>query len=366
MNEHPLVRRGGRVVQAVLMAAAVVAAWAHWNLVAVVLLGLGLVTLALGRERAPEVEVQSLSPEEPPTSPLVPLLQTILPLWQQSLSQSRSLLQDNIGSLLAQFDALIDQIERNLDQTHSLTGGDEQAVGTLLSETRERLESVSADFRKSAQSKHTFAQRINGLDAYTGELNAMAASVRKLADQTNLLALNAAIEAARAGDSGRGFAVVADEVRSLSQSSGQTGEQIAAKVKLIGDAMQQTVAAASAMHREDQVSLGHLDSSIETVLSRFETTTQVLTQGAQELENSARSVQSTIQQIVVSLQFQDRVEQIIEHVQSDCDRLLQALADVSETELDQDLWRQRLQASFTTVEERQTGRHSPADEVTFF
>jgi methyl-accepting chemotaxis protein len=73
--------------------------------------------------------------------------------------------------------------------------------------------------------------KVQGLDRFIQELHEMAADVAKIAQQTNLLSLNAAIEAARAGELGRGFAVVAKEFRMLSLQSGDTGRNIAAKVR---------------------------------------------------------------------------------------------------------------------------------------
>ena len=346
-----------------------VAAWYHWALLLVpAALGM-LVPLSLlwRQPTAVVTEPAVFQAPEPQSSPLPPLLDSILPLWGQSLGQARELLQKNITGLLAEFEALICQIDDNLQRTSALTtGNSDRAVSAMLVDTRQRLEQVSRDIRQRAQSKTHFIDTINGLEKFTGELTTMAVSVRKIADQTNLLALNAAIEAARAGEAGRGFAVVADEVRSLSQSSGQTGVQISDKARIIGEAMAQTVSAAGEMGKADQDSLETLDGTIDSVLARFERTTEGLSDSARELEEQARSTQASIQQIVVNLQFQDRVEQILEHIQSDCQRLHQALASDDVQALDHHRWTQRLRASFTTREERAPGRARKEEDVTFF
>jgi hypothetical protein len=66
--------------------------------------------------------------------------------------------------------------------------------------------------------------------------------ISQIAGQTNLLALNATIEAARAGEAGRGFSVVASEVKTLAAQTGQSTEQIGAKVSEIRSTTREVVA----------------------------------------------------------------------------------------------------------------------------
>lgn len=294
--------------------------------------------------------------------PLGQLLQDMIPAWTNSIEQVRDLADQNIGSLVQQFDGLIYLLDNSLDAANQDEHG---SLSALLAETRDSLQQVVDEFDHSHREKAELIDTIRGLQSYTGELQTMTLSVRKIADQTNLLALNAAIEAARAGDAGRGFAVVADEVRQLSKTSGETGAQIADKVDAIENAMNETSGAAAGLSEADERNMASLRETKDSLFSRFEQAVSQLETSSRTLEDDNREVRRTIQAITVSLQFQDRIEQILEHVHSDLIRLQEGVQGGT---LSVDGWLERFKSTYTTTEERagQKTRPQPEADLTFF
>ncbi|MFE8070313.1 methyl-accepting chemotaxis protein [Marinobacteraceae bacterium S3BR75-40.1] len=364
--------------EALLLGAALITSLSGNPLVTQCILALTLAVLLLRmvfgfrRRRADETNEGAASAAEtvpPPADELRPLMRDLLPAWAESLGQVRDLASSNIGSLVEQFDALIAQLENSLSEASRLAGDqDDHGVIALLRDTRQQLEAVSEEFQRGHQEKARLIDTIGSLEGFTDELQQMAASVRTIADQTNLLALNAAIEAARAGEAGRGFAVVADEVRSLSRSSGDTGVRMSEKADNIGHAMRETSGAASTLWTTDEANLTALRETIGSVFEQFEGAVQGLAESSEHMEHNARDVQHTIQGIVMNLQFQDRIEQILEHVQSDLERLQSQLRD-DQPVTDREQWLQRFRASFTTREEREGSRsatRASEDSLTFF
>ncbi|WP_349558076.1 methyl-accepting chemotaxis protein [Marinobacter sp. NFXS9] len=345
-------------------------AWLPLALSAVIF---ALLCVAAFKSAAPAVEPGAEPVDEvdeaPQRDPLRPLVAELVPAWAQSVQTVRQMASEHIGALVTQFDDLIQLIDHNLDDARRITNNQQDdSVGALLQETRHRLQDIGEAFRNGQVHKESLADSVTELESFTGELQQMTNSVRKIADQTNLLALNAAIEAARAGDVGRGFAVVADEVRSLSQSSGEAGAQMAEKAQAITGAMSRTGDAASRMTESDDHNVALLTETTDTVFQRFEIAVGDLTAVADRLEQGAVDVRGVVEGITMSLQFQDRMEQILDHVQSDLERFSENL-DNPESTPDVSEWLCRFRASFTTDEERhrQAGQtHAATDALTFF
>ncbi len=353
----------------ILALASSTAANAGWPLTAT---GLTLLLFAVMATllwlRKPHIESEGITPVQSreikdPDDGLRPLMTELMPAWCKNIEQVRALASENIARLIERFSGLVDELDRALEV-------DTNAGNTIhvLEQTRDQLKKVSARFSEGRDQKQSLILSISCLDGYTDELQKMSTSVRSIAEQTNLLALNAAIEAARAGEAGRGFAVVADEVRSLSRSSGETGTRIAAKSENISQAIGEATDAATRLDSDDEINLAYLEKTVASVLTQFETTVGAMSASSDEIRENAQSAQQTVRDIVVSLQFQDRIEQILSHVQSDMENLGQELQNHVRP-LDQAGWLCRYRSSFTTIEERASysdSRPAATNELTFF
>jgi methyl-accepting chemotaxis protein len=154
----------------------------------------------------------------------------------------------------------------------------------------------------------------------------MAADVGSIAAQTNLLALNAAIEAARAGESGRGFAVVATEVRMLSQRSAETGKRISERVGQIASVMNTTLNSAEDATKQDANSVNLSGELVEHVLSHV----RKLGDSADAMNQHGMVVRGEVEQLLIAMQFQDRVSQILEGARSNMQLMEQTLHQLAE------------------------------------
>ena len=212
--------------------------------------------------------------------------------------------------------------------------------------------------------------------ALTVELERMASDVARIADQTNLLALNAAIEAARAGAAGRGFAVVADEVRNLSTLSGETGKRITEKVRLVNQTITDTSSTVEASNERDTAEITRAQDQVGEVLEGFKNRITELTESSGSLRQMSEGIQSEIASALVQLQFQDRVSQMLQHVEENL-KDLQSMVAQSSVRGDEDIQAllDTLSKSYTMVEEHHhhgeshadaKSQAAGADDVTFF
>ena len=290
--------------------------------------------------------------------------------WSRQISVVSELVRHNIESLLTPFSMLMGRLNEE-NQTSSVLfseQGGHNSITQVLEQMKLQLASVIDSYHGAKKHKQELQETIVQLGAYMQELKDMAAAVQKLASQTNLLALNAAIEAARAGEAGRGFAVVADEVRRLSGASGETGRDIDQKVEAVTNAIKATIHAAENLTQTDEKNLALLDETTQQVVSRLGDEIDELSEAGIRLRSLSVESEEAISQIMVKLQFQDRVTQILEHLQGDVQQVQTELMDMNEPNFDAERWEKNFRQRFTTEEEHngRVQRNAEPEAVTFF
>lgn len=320
--------------------------WWQGVLLAGVLMGLQLLAVKASAS-APVAE--PLAPIEDPAlgflQSLRQLLGAVLPLWESHVLLAREQTEEAASDLANQFVSINQQLGSTLAQ-----GSEGDGVFEVIRSAQVELPKAVHALDDLRQEREKFLAEINELSSFVGELQHMAEGVAKIASQTNLLALNAAIEAARAGEAGRGFSVVADEVRKLSSMSGETGTQITEKVRVMGGSMRQMVARAEQLSILEQEKIGQAGGIVAQVLGELASGVQSLEQRVELLQQGSREVEQAVTQVLVQLQFQDRVSQIVGHVTDDMRRLQERLHE--QTELDCQAWLRQLESSYTTMEQQ--------------
>ncbi|MEE5059518.1 methyl-accepting chemotaxis protein [Pseudomonas alliivorans] len=303
-----------------------------------------------------------------------------MPIWAKQVESSRQQTETAIVELTSRFTGISERLQETVQASQQaageLDGQNSDGALKVLAQSDSELSQVIDSLKATQASRDQTLTQVRSLTAYTGELRTMAADVAAIAAQTNLLALNAAIEAARAGEAGRGFAVVADAVRSLSSKSSETGQQMSAKVDIINNAITQLVEAASSGADQDSHSVTESEQSIQHVLQRFQSITGRLAESADLLKQESYGIRDEMTEVLVSLQFQDRVSQILTHVRDNIDSLHTHLQQSSQSPDDAVAinareWLARMESTYATDEQRRTHRGESAaqqnsQEITFF
>jgi methyl-accepting chemotaxis protein len=296
------------------------------------------------------------------------LLHNVLPVWNTHVGSVKQKSEEAVGELINSFASMVNEFDQagfggvsNVDQSKS-----SDATITLLQLCKKELSPVITSLSKMIDSKDELLSCIRDMAKSTADMNGMASEVSQIAAQTNLVALNAAIEAARVGPAGRGFSVVAEEVRRLSQSSADTGKRMAERVEQISGIMKLALAAADRATINDKKVLEISGAVVGDVLSHVET----MGGAAEQMRHHGNVIRNDVENLLVSLQFQDRISQILDVVITDIDKLQQTVEKIGQEDLPStEQWLEELQGTYTMQEEfKSDDGAAVADntEITFF
>lgn len=306
------------------------------------------------------------------------------PILVRQLETARAQTQEAITALAKRFSNISERLSNAVaasQQTASgLSGNSEGSAVHVLADSERELTSLIVTLESAQGARAAMLDEIRGLMQYTDELRDMIAEVAAIATQTNLLALNAAIEAARAGEAGRGFAIVADEVRKLSGVSSETAKRMAEKIGAVNTAIGNASQIAENTSIQDNRSIQDSEALIRRVVDRFEGITTRLSESSELLQAESSGIGCEVSEVLISLQFQDRVSQILSHAQRSMEKMVQSLEQARAKQhqtgelqrIDTAAWMKNMEISYATEEQRQNHRgnqqiHAEAEqEITYF
>jgi methyl-accepting chemotaxis protein len=250
----------------------------------------------------------------------------VLPAWQQHVDIVKTQTEQAVERLTSSFASVLGELDMaGIGHTGQSKDQEDRTI-RLLALCERELQPVVQSLSSMIEGKDILLSNIRSLAKQTLELQGMAADVGSIAAQTNLLALNAAIEAARAGESGRGFAVVATEVRMLSQRSAETGKRISERVGQIASVMNATLNTAEESTQQDKNSVSLSGELVEHVLGHV----RKLGDSADAMNQHGMVVRAEVEQLLIAMQFQDRVSQILEGAHHNMQQMEQTLQQLPE------------------------------------
>lgn len=255
-------------------------------------------------------------------------------------TQIRSVIQDAISGLSQSFSGLHRDVEAQKsllvsmidEEVNENSERDEKIItmAKFIEETESTLQYFIETIVDTSKESMKLVYKLNEMWEQTRAVVALLDDVNHIADQTNLLALNAAIEAARAGEYGRGFAVVSDEVRILSRKSHEFSDRIHSVIQKtmdgLSDARDITNEIAS---RDTKVVISskkriqEMTKSIQDIQIKNE----VKISDAQQI---AQRVNEGVSTAIKSLQFEDLVTQLAEHIEKKSNSLILVSSLISE------------------------------------
>jgi methyl-accepting chemotaxis protein len=230
------------------------------------------------------------------------------------------------------------------------------------------LETLVAALRQLQTSKQRIVEEI-GAEAL--RLRDNASEIRQIALHSRMVSLNATIEAARAGQAGKPFGVIISGMRELAVRTAEASELFSKHTErlqaMVGAAFQE-------QDRGDEklVSIAGAEELVRHVVASSEATMRQLTREIAAMEDERNAVRKDISGVLVSLQFQDRVSQILSHLTTNLEEMQSHVSDGRGAAADDRAWLAQMARDYSTHEEfrNHAGQASNgarnADEITYF
>lgn len=346
-----------------------------WINIVIILLISGILSFRLEKLRisieksvvteAEKIEESNIDNTDVQLENIANVITQVIEVSNRQIESSRNQTEDAISMMSGRFTSLVGRLNNAVEAANLANaelpaedGSDSTLLDNVFADSRKQLLGVVTNLGEALANRKSSFEQLKALADDTAILTSMATGVEKIASQTNLLALNAAIEAARAGDVGRGFAVVADEVRSLSIQSGETGRQILKTINHFTSSVEKNMEQATLAMKKETMLEEEGSATIKSVLESMAWMTKGLSESSEILKDESVEIIREVNEIIISLQFQDRTSQILLHVIDGLNELprlineqLQMVSngDIHEINIDHIL--STLKLNYTTAEE---------------
>ena len=178
-----------------------------------------------------------------------------------------------------------------------------QATAHTASTNQTDLIQMEGTMRRLADSTQSISTKLGTISEKANNINAIVATITKVADQTNLLSLNAAIEAEKAGEYGLGFSVVAKEIRRLADQTAIATIDIEQMVKEMQSAVSMGVMEMDKFSQEVSQGVGSVGSIITqlgTVIEQVQDLTprfDAVNQGMELQSEAAKQISHSMVQL---------------------------------------------------------------------
>lgn len=207
-------------------------------------------------------------------------------------------------------------------------GGDPQSLRDFIRISDERLNNLADEVVRVADISVQMVRNLDSVKARAQSIDGFLMDVEKLADQTSLLALNADIEAARVGEEGKGFAVVANEVRRLAQRSHVFSRGIRQHLTAVKSGLNKTYGHMQALTAEDMEHALYIKEDIAKLTKALENKNREVEETVGDINVISREIAQDVQNIVISLQFQDITRQQLTNMLKPIDELRKSLSSL--------------------------------------
>ena len=259
-----------------------------------------------------------------PKTPVARLLLGTIESANLVLNETTTDVQAQAHRLSALFTSLTDASNEQTDRLSELVeqissveyDGGEVDLVALPRILEESLEEVTERILVLSKQGVSLIYSLDAILEEIDELQSCITEIEAINRQTRLLSLNAQIEAGRAGDAGAGFQVVSTEMHTLSRRIDALSEKMRGSTAIVTRSIKEVISSIrkeyeelseiGAMDLTQQIDAKeHLEILLNALVARNDEIHGVLGHST----DTARRISDEIREVVMAMQFQDRMKQ---------------------------------------------------------
>jgi methyl-accepting chemotaxis protein len=291
----------------------------------------------LSSQPSPQSTSHSGNPSQLPV-----LVQAVVPAWRNNVQLARTQTQEAIDKLTQRFVG----IHQRLGGAVSLAeGGKNGDVLQVIQNAAQQLGGIADALEQVLTTRDALLRKIETLSEHNEDIRQLGLEVEQIAGRTGVTDL---------------FSDQASWTE-LAARSAEAGRRIVSKTKAVQQQIQATHLSANQLDADAGRMVDDSRMVIDSVIADFRQSADKLSGTVGQLEEENREVDQEVCDILVNLQFQDRISQILDHVQLDMVKLT-GLVESTAPLPSSAAWLADLEKTYTTQEQRQVHAGQQADK----
>jgi methyl-accepting chemotaxis protein len=200
-------------------------------------------------------------------------------------------------------------------------------VEVLIGQSRETFDALLGTLKKSAEVSEQAIRRMQEIDGHAAKIAKALKLLEEIASGNQILALNARIEATRAGELGKGFEVVATEVVAQTSRSHNVITEVSRTIEALRASASSAVVDLAKMTAQEVESVEAERKQVDETLTAFSDVDREMRAMLKTASLDSSRLSEEIGKAVHGMQFQDRVNQRLEHVREALEEARRRLAE---------------------------------------
>ena len=240
----------------------------------------------------------------------------VLESLERQIRATATDLQDSLLKVSGGFGGIASRARQSVEiAQHGLAPGDGRiGMSETVHAIQTTLHGLLASIRDSSEQSRRFSHQIHQLEQVLREVNQSLTQVEGIAEEARIVGLNGRLEAARAGAHGAAFSVVANESKNLASNAAPTSASIRACVGQLDFVLRKVAEQLNEQIRLDGEVVSQNEVMINRLLMQLGMLHEDLTGALTQTQRIGSELGGEISRTITGLQFQDRINQQLDHI----------------------------------------------------